>query len=351
MSSPVSKRETQLRTLLKMAEVLRENIGNSDFNQADIMCERYKNLLGKLVSIYPEAASLLPSLKLKSTGGVVLVNLETRLREAKMASEMMIAYLEEKLSSIGVVKYSKNNVSIGAVANFFGLRRGVYSDTRMFASLGMTNVPGRNKAERIAHVLRETYVRDRYTFERVVSALIQYHRLSEKDFEELNQILPKIGYVIRDGKMRPTLPKEIVEARAKPFDAYLQIEKVLQLATKEVKIIDAYVDESLFLLYFHKVPLEVTIKILTMHARARKEMFDRFVIVAKKFKKQKDNFEVRKSTEIHDRYLIIDHRAWMIGQSIKDAGGRAPLSIIEVENVDAVLKMFDALWNKADKVV
>ena len=79
-------------------------------------------------------------------------------------------------------------------------------------------------------------------------------------------------------------------------------------------------------------------------------MFDKFRIVARKFARQRSNFEVRKTIEIHDRYLIIDQRAWMIGQSIKDAGTK-PLSIVEIEDIDAVLKMFNRLWNKATRVI
>lgn len=79
-------------------------------------------------------------------------------------------------------------------------------------------------------------------------------------------------------------------------------------------------------------------------------MFDKFRIVARKFARQRSNFEVRKTTEIHDRFLIIDQRAWMIGQSIKDAGTKPP-SIVEIEDIDAVLKMFNRLWNKATRVI
>lgn len=334
---------TRLRALLKVAEILKENAENSNFNQGEMLCGRYNELLEKLVSIDPEAASFLPNLKLKGSGAI-MIDLENRLREARLASGQMVAYLKEKLSSTVDVDYARNHIVIGEIANFFGLRMGQYRVDRLFDSLGITDVPGQNKAEKISHVLRDTYRKDKYIFERIVKSLIAYHTLSEGDFKELDRLLLRIGYTIKDKELVPTTRREIVEAEPKPFDAYLEIERILQTATKEVKIIDAYVDKTLFPLYFHDLPSAVNLKILT------KKMFDKFRIVARKFARQRRNFEVRKTVEIHDRFLIIDRRAWMIGQSIKDAGTK-PLSIVEIEDTDAVLKMFNRLWNEATKVI
>jgi len=240
MCPATSDIEKRLRILLGLAKVLKESAEKANFNQGEIMCDRYTDLLAKLISIDPEA-SFLPDIRLKGSGAFS-VNLGNRLGEARLASGQMVAYLTEKISSI-------------------------------------------------TSTCRET-----------------------------------------------------IEAEAKPFDAYLQIEKILQSATTEVKIIDPFVDKSLFPLYFHDLPPNVVLKILT------KKMVDKFELAARKFKKQKSQFEVKKITGIHDRYLIVDQRAWMIGRSIKDAGEK-PFSIIEIRDVNAVLKMFTKLWNNATKVI
>lgn len=241
MCPATSDMEKSLRTLLKIAKVLKENAENSNFIQGEIMWNRYNDLLAKLISIDPEAADFLPKLELKESGALV-VDLENRLSEARLASGQMVVYLTEKIPSIA------------------------------------------------------------------------------------------------------TSRRETIEVEAKPFDAYLQIEKILQSATTEVKIIDPYVDKSLFPLYFHDLPPNVALKILT------KKMVDKFELAARKFMKQKSQFEVKKIIGIHDRYLIVDQRAWMIGQSIKDAGEK-PFSIIEIRDVNTVLKMFTKLWNNATKVI
>jgi hypothetical protein len=343
MYASASNAEKSLRTILKMALILHENVKKSDFNQAEGLCERYKSLLAELTSVDPNAKRFLPDLQLRGSGAV-WVDLENRLKEAELASAQMVGYLEEKLSATPGITYDRYKISIGRIANFFGMRMGKFRDKRMFESLGIRNVLGKNKTERIASVLRDTFEKDKMIFEQVVNTLINYHDLSGTDVDELNRLLLPIGYAVKDGKIVPTVPREIVEEEAKPFAAYLEIERILRSAVGEVRIADAYVDQSLFPSYFHDMPPEVTLKILT------KKMFDKFRAVAKKFKQQKSNFEVRKSNKIHDRYLIIDRHAWMIGQSIKDAG-KKHLGIVKIIDVDKVLAMFEKLWRDATVVL
>ena len=138
--------------------------------------------------------------------------------------------------------------------------------------------------------------------------------------------------------------EEIIYDEAKPFDVYKVLDGIFCSAKQEVEIIDAYVDSSLFPLYFHELPCTITLKLLTM------KMGEKFELVAKKYKQQHVNFEVRKSDEVHDRYLIVDNRAWIIGQSIKDAG-KKPLYIVQLEDAKKVKAMFTKLWLASTKVI
>jgi hypothetical protein len=113
-------------------------------------------------------------------------------------------------------------------------------------------------------------------------------------------------------------------------------------ARKKVDIIDPFVDDSIFELYLDDVHPNASIKLLTTH------MYGKFREVAKRFKIQKPNFEIRTSNEVHDRYLIIDGRVWVIGQSLKDAGMK-PSYIVELVDKDRILGLFQKLWNRAKK--
>jgi len=127
-----------------------------------------------------------------------------------------------------------------------------------------------------------------------------------------------------------------------PYDAYKDIQNILISARKEVDIIDPFVDDSIFELYLYDVHPSVKIRLITTN------MYGKFREVAKRFKIQKPSFEIGISNEVHDRYLIIDDRVWVIGQSLKDAGMK-PLYIIELDDKKRVLDLFKKLWSRAKK--
>jgi hypothetical protein len=95
---PAIQNKRNLGTLLGMAKVLLDNAEKSDFNQANLLCDRYQSLLKELTSIDPAANRFLPDLTIKGYGAIS-VDLENRLREVRMASEQMIIYLRQRLTS------------------------------------------------------------------------------------------------------------------------------------------------------------------------------------------------------------------------------------------------------------
>lgn len=125
-----------------------------------------------------------------------------------------------------------------------------------------------------------------------------------------------------------------------PFDALRDIQGLLQLAKNEVCIVDPYVDDSIFDLYLTYVNSNASIKLIT------KNMYRKFKEVAERFKIQQTNFEVRSTDNIHDRYLIMDDRVWIMGNSLNRAGIK-PFYIIELVDKDRVIKWFKRLWKYA----
>ncbi|MGB9022774.1 MAG: hypothetical protein WCC94_04985 [Candidatus Bathyarchaeia archaeon] len=146
---------------------------------------------------------------------------------------------------------------------------------------------------------------------------------------------------IRSTGKPPGVEKERIFAEAKPYEAYREIEKIIRRCRNQLAIMDPWVDEDIFPLYLESVPAPVSIKIITQH------MTGKFEAIAKKFSQQRKQFEVRLH-DIHDRYIIVDDRAWLIGQSLKDAG-RKPLAIIELGDVGQVKAFFDKIWSTGKK--
>jgi len=139
------------------------------------------------------------------------------------------------------------------------------------------------------------------------------------------------------------MKKEIILAEAKPYEAYKQIENIIGSCRIELAIIDPWVGEDIFPLYLESVPASASIRILTQN------MTGKFEAVAKRFSQERNRFEVRVA-QVHDRYLIVDGRAWIIGQSLKDAGKR-PLAITELSDADQARTLFEKLWNSSKKAV
>lgn len=235
-------------------------------------------------------------------------------------------------------------MAIGAIATFFGMRYGKYNIDRIFKTIGLTKLPQGNKSEKISAILMHYLKKDRTLFTRCLEILIQYHQLTPEDIVDLRTHTLCLGYDIKDEHVVSSLGKEIVVSEGRPYDAFRIIEKILLSAKNRLHVIDPYVDESLFDLYLADLPLQVDIKILT------KNMSGKFKAVAQKFKSQRLNFEVRVSDEIHDRYILVDNRAWMFGQSLKNAGNKT-LGIVEYENSDPIEKAFVQLWNKGKKIL
>jgi hypothetical protein len=234
----------------------------------------------------------------------------------------------------------KESIAIGKIANFFGSRYGVYNIDRTFEVLGIVDLPKGNKSEKISFVLRDFYTKDKASFVACLEELIENHQLNPSDIEKLRAYAINIGFDIENKRVVQSPSKEIVTSEGKPYDAFKIIETILLSARKRIYIIDPYVDHSLFTLYLECVDKNVEIKILT------RNMHNKFKAIAQKFKAQRGNFEVRLLDNIHDRQILVDNRAWLFGQSLKNAGEK-PLNVIEYNNSSLVERAFTELWSKA----
>ncbi|MGD6850925.1 MAG: hypothetical protein ACQCN6_02560 [Candidatus Bathyarchaeia archaeon] len=238
----------------------------------------------------------------------------------------------------------KENLAIGKISHFFGSKYGKRKIEKILIICGITEAPEGGKSEKISFFLKKFYNQDRESFVAFLETIIENHDLAPEQMEELRGYVRTLGYDVESSKLIPSSGKQILTSESKPYDVFRFIESLLLASKKRIFIIDAYVDDKLFTLYFDAVAPQVEIKILT------KNMYAKFEEVSKKFKKQGRNFEVRTLTDIHDRHVIVDERAWLFGQSLKDAGNK-PLSIVELDDVKMVEKTFSDLWNKGTVVV
>jgi hypothetical protein len=142
-------------------------------------------------------------------------------------------------------------------------------------------------------------------------------------------------------------PKQVFLPAGSAHDAYVEIRKIVQLATTEILIVDTYVDGTLWELLTN-VPPKTKIRIMTM------QMKGDFALEGRKFAAQHGNtIEVRQTQQYHDRFIIVDSgRVWHLGASIKDAGNKASaISEFASPAISAVAKSdVENTWNAASPV-
>ena len=98
------------------------------------------------------------------------------------------------------------------------------------------------------------------------------------------------------------------------FDAYIFVSDIIKSAKKSIKLIDNYIDESIFLLFTKKDEKVETI-IYTKNISKELELD------LKKHNSQYPKIELKKFDLSHDRFLIIDNiKVYHFGASLKDLG-------------------------------
>ena len=142
-------------------------------------------------------------------------------------------------------------------------------------------------------------------------------------------------------------PSQVFLPAGSTHDAYVEIRKVIQVATSEIMLIDSYVDGTLWTLLTN-VPPAAKIRIMTMSMKSD------FALERRKFASQHGNtIEVRKTPPYHDRFIIADgNRCWHLGASIKDAGGKAfAMSEVLSPAIRTAIRMdVENTWNSAQVV-
>ncbi len=109
------------------------------------------------------------------------------------------------------------------------------------------------------------------------------------------------------------------------YDAYTLIQSLFESANKEIIIIDNYVDRTILDRLVVKNSNVQVIIYTSINSRLLSRDIDAF-------NKQYGGLDVRYTTNVHDRYIIIDQRKlYHLGHSIKDLGKKI-FSISESDN-------------------
>ena len=143
-----------------------------------------------------------------------------------------------------------------------------------------------------------------------------------------------IGQVLKQLE-EPRPKKAILFFKGQMFDAFSCIANLIGTATREIILIDGYVDTATLDL-LSKKQQNVKVEIYTFQNTCKLTTTE-----IEDFNKQYSKLTVHFTTEFHDRFMIIDRKTlYHIGASIKDAGKKAfEISQIDDEkHIEEILK-------------
>lgn len=129
-----------------------------------------------------------------------------------------------------------------------------------------------------------------------------------------------------------------------PFSFYNDLRDILSRALREVFIVDAYIDRSLFDLYLCHIQKSISLRVLSSN------LSQTTVTVAQLFAASYNSFELRTSQSLHDRVVFVDDRCWVAGQSLKDAAVKKPTYMVEISS-NGMRTPYEHLWNSATTLV
>lgn len=158
--------------------------------------------------------------------------------------------------------------------------------------------------------MRQFLTNNAVVFHRLES--VEQH-LIESDLHQKESDM-RIDELFKKMELQGVKPKQGVFFQGEMFDAYVLFENLLMKATREIVLIDNYVDLTILERLTKKQP-GVNVKIYT-HPRTSLTQLD-----VTTFNSQYPHLELHTTTRMHDRYLIIDGvNLYHIGASLKDLG-------------------------------
>jgi hypothetical protein len=139
-------------------------------------------------------------------------------------------------------------------------------------------------------------------------------------------------------------PKEIFVPPAHHHEAYVAVRDILSKATRELLIVDSYVDTTIFQL-LSNISASVSVRVLTRQVPAD------FALELANFRKDGYSIEARSDdpASLHDRFAFVDAECYHVGASLKDAGAKGfAISLMESPVIiQAIRSAVETAWTAA----
>jgi len=131
------------------------------------------------------------------------------------------------------------------------------------------------------------------------------------------------------------------------YDFLRDLEEIIQSAHSEVFVIDPYFNGQAFATYLGPVGARSSIRVLC--SRYSNEVAGHIAA----FQAQHGtHLALRKSRDLHDRLVVIDHQdCWVVGGSIKDAGKNPTYLVPLPPKIGAKkIEIYEGIWSKGTSI-
>ena len=139
-----------------------------------------------------------------------------------------------------------------------------------------------------------------------------------------------------------------------PFDALKAVQRIFGMATKDILIVDPYLDEKILTDFAVLAPPQITIRLLTDSGSHKAALLPAICAFKKQYQNERPlSAKAAPARSLHDRLIAVDvQRAWTVGQSFNALATRSPTSFVEVDKETTALKLdaYEGIWKSADPI-
>ena len=182
----------------------------------------------------------------------------------------------------------------------------------------------------------DSFLSDRATHKQILTNLI----LKDLDKKTESRQPPQDNHMQHEKH-----PKEKTYAREKEYNLYKDLKSIFANAKRDVFVVDAYVDKTMYERYIEEIPQIAKVRILTNRPSSS-------VIEVGKMIAKTRSLKVVDSNSVHDRYVFVDGKGWMLGASLKDAARLKPTTLIQLQDAyKETFDLYETMWKTGKKII